>query len=235
MPRDLFGTSLSRSTASARVRATPCLSRLAAHTLVVAVVVVVPLVASDALPALRERLELSMVTPLVPPEPPRPRVMRPAAVAVANPNAAPLDAPDRITEEPAWQGDPIATANDGPDIHERHHRWRRHARAAATAAAGGEAARPRCACGEVRQPVKIHDAAPVYPAIAQSARVQGIVIIQATIGVDGQVIDATVLRSVPLLDEAALAAVRQWRYTPTRLNGAPVAVVMTVTVNFTLR
>ena len=89
--------------------------------------------------------------------------------------------------------------------------------------------------GEVRQPVKIHDAAPLYPAIAQSARVQGIVIIQATIGVDGQVIDASVLRSVPLLDEAALAAVRQWRYTPTRLNGAPVAVVMTVTVNFTLR
>ena len=87
----------------------------------------------------------------------------------------------------------------------------------------------------ITQPAKVHDATPVYPAIAQSARVQGVVIIQATIGVDGRVIDASVLRSVPLLDEAALAAVRQWRYTPTHLNGIPVAVVMTVTVNFTLR
>ena len=41
--------------------------------------------------------------------------------------------------------------------------------------------------------------------------------------------------SVPLLDQAALSAVRQWRYTPTRLNGEPVAVIMTVTVNFELR
>jgi protein TonB len=65
--------------------------------------------------------------------------------------------------------------------------------------------------------------------------VQGIVIVQATIGVDGAVVDATVLRSVPLLDQAAVDAVRQWRYTPTSLNGKPVAVVMTVTVNFQLR
>jgi protein TonB len=76
---------------------------------------------------------------------------------------------------------------------------------------------------------------PVYPAIAQAARVSGLVIVQATIGVDGQVTDAVVLRSVPLLDEAALEAVRQWRYTPTRLDGQPVAVVMTVTVSFQLR
>ena len=61
--------------------------------------------------------------------------------------------------------------------------------------------------GQIRPPTKVHDASPVYPAIAQSARVQGVVIIQATIGVDGAVVDATVLRSVPLLDEAALAAV----------------------------
>ena len=89
--------------------------------------------------------------------------------------------------------------------------------------------------GNIAAPTKTHDAAPVYPGIAQAARVQGMVIIQATIGVDGRVIDAAVLKSVPLLDEAALAAVRQWRYTATRLNGAPVAVVMTVTVNFQLR
>ena len=76
---------------------------------------------------------------------------------------------------------------------------------------------------------------PVYPAIAQQARVEGIVIIEAIIGADGRVQQARVLRSKPLLDEAALDAVRQWVFTPTLLNGVPVPVIMTVTVNFTLR
>jgi protein TonB len=76
--------------------------------------------------------------------------------------------------------------------------------------------------------------APVYPQLARSAGIQGIVIIQATIGVDGSVVGAEVLRSVLFLDQAALDAVRQWRFTPTRLNGEPVAVIMTVTVNFRL-
>jgi protein TonB len=47
--------------------------------------------------------------------------------------------------------------------------------------------------------------------------------------------DVRVLRSIPLLDAAATEAVRQWQYTPTLLNGVPVPVIMTVTVNFTLR
>jgi protein TonB len=65
--------------------------------------------------------------------------------------------------------------------------------------------------------------------------VEGIVIIEATIGADGQVINARILRSVPLLDQAAIDAVRQWQFTPTLLNGVPVPVIMTVTVNFTLK
>ena len=59
-------------------------------------------------------------------------------------------------------------------------------------------------------------------------------IIEATIGPDGAVKDAKVLRSIPLLDQAALDAVRQWQFTPTLLNGVPVPVIMTVTVQFTL-
>ena len=59
-------------------------------------------------------------------------------------------------------------------------------------------------------------------------------IIEAIIGKDGSVKDAKVLRSVALLDQAALDAVRQWKFTPTLLNNQPVEVVMTVTVNFTL-
>ena len=84
-------------------------------------------------------------------------------------------------------------------------------------------------------PQKTRDVRPVYPPIAQSARVQGIVIIEATIGPDGIVKDAKVLRSIPLLDSSALDAVRQWVFTPTLLNGVPVPVIMTVTVQFTLQ
>ena len=87
----------------------------------------------------------------------------------------------------------------------------------------------------IKAPTKTRDIKPIYPAIAQSARVQGVVIIEATIGQDGKVKDAKVLRSIPLLDQAALDAVKQWEFTPTLLNGVPVPVIMTVTVNFTLQ
>ena len=87
--------------------------------------------------------------------------------------------------------------------------------------------------GQIRAPTKIKDVKPVYPAMAQSARVTGVVTIEATIGPDGKVIDAKVVRSIPLLDQAALDAVRQWEYSPTLLNGVPVPVLMTVQINFT--
>ncbi len=63
---------------------------------------------------------------------------------------------------------------------------------------------------------------------------QGVVICEVLIGPDGKVADARVLRSIPLLDQAAIDAVRQWEFTPTQVNGNPVSIIMTVTVNFTL-
>jgi TonB family protein len=87
--------------------------------------------------------------------------------------------------------------------------------------------------GQIKPPIKINDVQPVYPAIARSARVGGLVTIEAMIGPDGKVMDATVVRSIPLLDQAALDAVQQWVYAPTLLNGVPVPVLMTVTINFT--
>ena len=87
--------------------------------------------------------------------------------------------------------------------------------------------------GQIRPPVRIKEVAPLYPAIAQSARVQGDVVIEATIDEEGKVADARVVKSTPLLDQAALDAVRQWEYQPSLLNGVPTAVVMTVTVKFT--
>jgi protein TonB len=88
--------------------------------------------------------------------------------------------------------------------------------------------------GDIKEPKKIKDAKPVYPQVAMAAKVEGMVIIEATIGKDGSVQDAKVLRHVPLLDQAALDAVKEWKFTPTTLNGQPVEVLMTVTVNFTL-
>ena len=87
----------------------------------------------------------------------------------------------------------------------------------------------------VKAPIKVKDVKPAYPPIAQSARVQGVVIIEAVLGADGKVVASRVLRSIPLLDEAALAAVAQWEFTPPLADGVPTAVMMTVTVNFALQ
>lgn len=87
--------------------------------------------------------------------------------------------------------------------------------------------------GQVRPPIRVKEVAPVYPAIAKSAQVQGDVVIEATIDEAGKVADAKVVKSVPMLDQAALDAVRQWEYRPSLLNGVPTPVVMTVTVKFT--
>jgi protein TonB len=94
---------------------------------------------------------------------------------------------------------------------------------------------PRAVGGVIGRPKKIADVAPVYPPIARAAGIEGIVIVETVIDETGTVRDARVLRSVPLLDEAALAAVRQWRFTPTTLNGSAIPVLMTVTVRFELR
>lgn len=89
--------------------------------------------------------------------------------------------------------------------------------------------------GVVHPPERIAYTAPVYPVIARSARIEGNVILEATIDESGAVRDVRVLRSILLLDRAAVDAVSRWRYTPTRLNGVAVPILLTVTVSFTLR
>jgi periplasmic protein TonB len=86
--------------------------------------------------------------------------------------------------------------------------------------------------GNISEPKKLKHVAPEYPDLAIKAKVRGVVILEALIGPDGRVQGVTVLRGVPMLDEAASTAVRQWVYTPTLLNGVPVPVIMTVTLNF---
>ena len=86
--------------------------------------------------------------------------------------------------------------------------------------------------GNVRAPSKVRDVPAVLPENARRAGVQGIVILEITVDAQGSVTDARVLRSIPLLDQAAIDAVRQWQYTPTLLNGRPVPIILTVTVPF---
>jgi len=86
----------------------------------------------------------------------------------------------------------------------------------------------------VKPPERIKFVPPVYPQIARSARVQGSVVLELTITQSGKVQRATILRSIPLLDQAAIDAVMQWEYRPTRLNDVAVPIVMTTTVNFIL-
>lgn len=88
--------------------------------------------------------------------------------------------------------------------------------------------------GAIMVPAKTVHVNPEYPAIAMSARVQGVVILELVINAEGRVQEARVLRSIPLLDQAALNAVRQWEFTPTLLNGQPTPVIMTATVQFSL-
>ena len=76
---------------------------------------------------------------------------------------------------------------------------------------------------------------PIYPASSQSAGIAGTVLLRAIVSIDGGIIGLTVLSSPdPALADAAMEAVRRWRYQPTLLNGQPVEVVTTISVNFRL-
>jgi TonB family protein len=95
-------------------------------------------------------------------------------------------------------------------------------------------AKPPAAAGQMKPPTIIKNVPPVYPPDAQAARIEGKVVIEATIGPAGTVSAAKVIRSIPMLDQAAVDAVKQWVYEPTLLNGKAVSIVMTVTVTFAL-
>ena len=89
--------------------------------------------------------------------------------------------------------------------------------------------------GKVRAPAKIHDVRPEYPEEARRAGVQGVVIMEARIDESGNVSDVRLIRSIPMLDQSAIDAVKQWRYATTIVNGVAAPVLITVTVNFTVR
>jgi len=95
----------------------------------------------------------------------------------------------------------------------------------------GEAVR---AVGDVKPPKLVRTVEPVYPPKARQARVEGIVILEVKIDEQGNVADTRVLRSIPLLDQAAIDAVKQWEYEPMLVDGKPRQVIFTVTARFKL-
>jgi len=208
---------------------------IVAHTLVIAAALIVPLVATDSivLPAQFAMMAFHSRPPLPPslPPPRRPAQEQPPLVATST---VPMEAPPAIVAETPIQSisEPFAAIDYSVGIVPGGELPTSLPASPGTPAAAQVPVRPG---GDIKRPVKVKDVAPTYPAIARLSQVQGVVIVEATIGPDGRVQDARILRSNPLLDAAALDAVRKWEYTPTLLNGVPVAVVMTVTVNFKLR
>jgi protein TonB len=95
--------------------------------------------------------------------------------------------------------------------------------------------KPKRVGGDLQAPALIRRVEPDYPGVAVSGKVSGTVILEATVNEAGIVSDVKVLRSIILLDQAAIKAVKQWRYQPLILNGQPVPFILTVTLTFSLR
>ena len=88
--------------------------------------------------------------------------------------------------------------------------------------------------GQVQAAMAISRPQPIYPPLAKQARIQGVVRLEAQISKQGTIENLKVISGHPLLVQSALDAVKQWRYRPTVLNNEPVEVITTIDVNFTL-
>jgi protein TonB len=205
------------------------------HVALVVLLLVVPLYALGALPGIRVVPEFIAVTPAkVPEPPPPPSVTRnPQPSTDVAPDAAPTSAPDRIEPEApsVVRGVPVA----GPPGVDGGLPGAEPLPAPPSLPPPPAKRVPLRQGGDIRPPQKTRHVAPIYPSIARENRVQGVVILEAVIDETGRVTNVRVLRSIPLLDQAATQAVRQWQFAPTLLNGEPVPIVMTVTVSFELK
>jgi protein TonB len=212
----------------------------AVHAVLITLLLVVPIITSDQMPEPTSVVRAFFVEPAAPPPPPPPPpppaprstlVPRTPVAAPTDPGrfVAPVEIPDEI---PPDEGIDLGIEGGVPGGVEG---------GVAGGVVGGvvgglgDAPPPMQAVrvgGQIKEPKKLRHVAPVYPPIARQARVQGVVVLECTISPQGRVTDVRVVRGIPLLDASAIEAVKQWVYTPTLLNGVPVPVIMTVTVNF---
>ena len=210
-----------------------------AHTVALAALIVIPLLATDMIPTPQSVLAFAAMPPAPPPPPPPPpppaAPATPQPVVDVIPNAAPIEAPKDFKPEPPPPA-PVSSIGVIGGV----------PGGVPGGTPGGvlnmpappppaPPAEPVRAGGAVKEPQLLKKVEPVYPRIAIISKMEGMVIIDATIGKDGVVKDAKVLRPVPMFEKEALEAVRQWRYTPSQLNGVPVEVLLIVTVHFKLK
>jgi len=219
------------------------------HALLILAVVAVPLYFYDAVPAANERVLRAVfvsaprvdVPPPPPPPPPAAAALRPRSPSVvpvpAAPAAfvAPLEVPVRFVAEPVDFGVALGGVPGGVE-----------GGVPGGVVGGIVGGLPREAPapppvevvrvgGALSAPERVHFVRPEYPEIARMAKLSGLVILDARIGVDGRVEQMNLLRGVPVLNEAVLAAVSQWRYRPLLLNGVPTPFILTLTVSYGLR
>jgi protein TonB len=211
------------------------------HGVVIGVAIIAPLVASDVLPAIQ-----NPIAPFV-------RAFRPADIPLSAPPrihtprprvGAPTVAPFGIAPEkpqpPSSEGPTVPFGTEGlttiglPAGFGSSESLSPIPPPPAPAPPPSSIVKPVPVGGRIRTPGRLAYVVPVYPVLAQTARIEGDVTLEAIIGTDGTVQNLRVVHGVQLLDQAALDAVRRWRYTPTLLNGVPVPIVMTVTVSFRL-
>jgi protein TonB len=207
-----------------------------AHAVAIAAILAAPILATTDLPEPRRPLTFQSLTLVDVPEVPVRAPVQPAeTVAPVTTPSVPLTEPAEILQEPA----PPLPARFG-DI----------GVVGATGVPIGEPTAigdlvppppppsppgpPIRVGGRVQPPSRLTYVEPIYPQMAIASRTQGTVILEAVIDEEGSVREVRVLRGHALLHDAARTAVSRWRFTPTLLNGAPVPVVMTVTVAFTL-
>lgn len=212
---------------------------IAVHLVAVLLFLIIPLTANVELPGLASRLPDYMRVVPMPPPPPvarAPSAAPPSPNTPMSPDPAPTTAPPSINPEPAPPGvvpdlglPPGAGVPEGIGLVTVNR---------PVIVQPPDPPRPntpvRVADLPVT-PVKIADARPVYPDIARAAHVEGTVILEAVLDTTGRVTQLRVIKSAPMLDLAALDAVRQWRYTPSLYGGHPVSVLMTITVRFQLQ
>jgi protein TonB len=215
---------------------------IALHIVIVTLIIVVPILTSQELPDPTSVVRAFFVEPSAPPPPPPPPpppTARPTVVArvqsttPVNSTAftAPVDIPDEVRPE--------ENVDLGVDGGVQGGVEGGVAGGVVGGVVGGLGAAPAAipavrVGGQIKEPKKLRNVPPVYPPIARQARIQGTVVLECVISPHGKVTDVRVVRSIPLLDASAMEAVKQWVYTPTLLNGVPVPVIMTVTVNFTI-
>ena len=241
MPRDLFAQTLTPPLTPKRSKWTIAGSILA-HLGVLSALLILPVLSAfdNYVVSANNALSFTLPAVVVPPPPPAPSAVAKLAPDI-NPNAAPPSPPEHpVTAEVPLPPIPGAFTVSGgvgsgsslppggggfgtsPDL--------MTAPPAVSPPPG-----PVRPGGDIKFPTRTSYIAPAYPTLAKSARIEGTVYLEATIDVNGNVRDVRVLKSIPLLDEAAKAAVSQWKYTPTRLNGVAMPVILTVTVTFTLK